>query len=397
MKILVNDYAGHPFQIDLSRNLAQIGHTVLHTYCSSVQTPRGRIESREDDSANFYIKPISLRKKITKGAFFERRKLEIEYGANLNKEIENFTPDILIISNTPIDSQILIWKTCKEKGIVIIYWLQDIQSIAIKKIIGSKIPVLGNLIAQYYKNQEKRQLKESNHIISISEGFIPTLLNWGIERNKISYIPNWAPIDEISVLNKNNDWAIKHQLADKKVVLYSGTLGFKHNPDLIKKLAVQLREDVSSMVVVISEGIGQDFLQKQKELLNLDNLLLLPFQNFNLMSQVLASADVLIGVLEKDAGIFSVPSKILTYMCSNRPIVLSAPISNLSSEIIETSKAGLVIDPDSDDQFVSEVVSLLNDQNRRDKFGDNGRWFAESNFKPINFIAKFERIIKLPL
>ena len=38
MRILVHDYAGHPFQVQLSRALAQRGHDVLHAYCASLQT-----------------------------------------------------------------------------------------------------------------------------------------------------------------------------------------------------------------------------------------------------------------------------------------------------------------------------------------------------------------------
>ena len=44
MRIFVHDYAGHPFQIELSRSLAARGHLVEHTYCSSlVTTPHGAV------------------------------------------------------------------------------------------------------------------------------------------------------------------------------------------------------------------------------------------------------------------------------------------------------------------------------------------------------------------
>ena len=46
MRILINDHAGHPFQVQLSRKLAERGHKVLHTYCASVQQPRGALQKR---------------------------------------------------------------------------------------------------------------------------------------------------------------------------------------------------------------------------------------------------------------------------------------------------------------------------------------------------------------
>ena len=41
MRILVNDYAGHPFQLQLSRSLARDGHTVLHTYFGAYRPRKG--------------------------------------------------------------------------------------------------------------------------------------------------------------------------------------------------------------------------------------------------------------------------------------------------------------------------------------------------------------------
>lgn len=395
MRILVNDYAGHPFQIDLSRNLASNGFNVLHTYCNSIQTPRGQFGGQENVIPSLCIKSITLSKQIQKNSFFERRNLEVEYGKLLSKEIDNFNPDIIIVSNTPVDAQEIIWKKCKKKNVDIIYWLQDIQSIAIEKIVKTRIPIIGYFISKYYYNLEKKQLLNSKHIVSISKGFNNVLLKWGIKESNITYIPNWAPINEISVLEKNNEWARKFNLTDKKVVLYSGTLGFKHNPDLLKKLSVALQYEEDSVMVVISEGLGQEYLKKEKKDLKLNNLILLPYQDFSKMSEVMASSDILIGILEKDAGTFSVPSKVLTYLCSKRAIVLSVPLNNLSGEIVQTANAGLVIEPDNDELFIKSVLSLLKDDQKRKLYGGNARFYAETNFISKNILLKFIKVLDL--
>src|SRR5690606_41233874 len=73
MRILVHDFAGHPFQVQLSRSLAQRGHEVVHAYCASLQTtPRGALEPQPDDPAGFRVEPISLRHPITKYSFVRR-------------------------------------------------------------------------------------------------------------------------------------------------------------------------------------------------------------------------------------------------------------------------------------------------------------------------------------
>lgn len=43
MRILICDYSGHPFQVELSRGLAARGHAVLHLHFADFQTPKGNL------------------------------------------------------------------------------------------------------------------------------------------------------------------------------------------------------------------------------------------------------------------------------------------------------------------------------------------------------------------
>jgi hypothetical protein len=121
-------------------------------------------------------------------------------------------------------------------------------------------------------------------------------------------IENWAPLADISVRPKSNAWAVEQQLAEREVVLYSGTLGLKHDPALLLHLAEALRSRPQALIVVTSEGPSADAVQKDAAAMKLQNIRVLPFQPFETYADVLGSADVLIGILQADAGRFSVPS-----------------------------------------------------------------------------------------
>ncbi len=82
--------------------------------------------------------------------------------------------------------------------------------------------------------------------------------------------------------------------------------------------------------MVVAEGLGADWLARQKAAARLDNLILLPLQAYHALPEVLTSADILTATLEASAGIFSVPSKGLSYMCAERALLLSAPSANLA-------------------------------------------------------------------
>ena len=117
--------------------------------------------------------------------------------------------------------------------------------------------------------------------------------------DKIYVIENWAPIDELPLRPRANEWAREQGLVGKRVVLYSGTLGLKHDPEAIVQLARHFSTEGDIEVVVVSEGLGADWLRRRREEERLLNLRLLPFQPYAVLPDVLASGDVLLTLLRR--------------------------------------------------------------------------------------------------
>ena len=61
---------------------------------------------------------------------------------------------------------------------------------------------------------------------------------------------------------------------------------------------------------------------------------MLPYQPFDRLPEVLASADVLVVILEPEAGRFSVPSKTLSYLCAGRAVLGSMPATNPAARLL---------------------------------------------------------------
>jgi glycosyltransferase involved in cell wall biosynthesis len=125
----------------------------------------------------------------------------------------------------------------------------------------------------------------------------------------------------------------------------------------------------------------------------LENLMLLGFQPYERLSEVLASSDVLIATLESDAGQFAVPSKILTYLCAGRPVLLAAPRENLAASVIERSGGGVVTDPDDLGAWVAAAKKLALDRPYREELGVHARRYAESAFDIHAIAGVFENVL----
>lgn len=391
--ILIHDYSGHPFQIQLSRELARRGRTVCHVYCRSFLTPHGALDRTPDDPATLSIRGLALGEMVDKQSYLKRRRQEVHYGKLLAALISDLRPDLVISANAPLDSLRLALAASRRVGAKFVFWMQDVYSVAIASILGHRLGWAGRLIGAYYTRMEAHLVRKSDHLVVITDDFLPLIRAWGVADSKATVIPNWASTAEIPSLPKENPWSLRQELHKRFCFLYSGTLGMKHNPNLLLQLAIAFRHEAAVKVVVVSEGAGAQWLQQQKATLGLDNLELLPFQPYEELPAVLGAADVLIAILEPDAGVFSVPSKVLSYLCAGRALLLAVPAVNLAARIVSGNQAGFAVEPVDAESFVTQARHLFGDAPLRVEMGENALQYAQRNFDLGGVTDMFEEVI----
>ena len=76
-RIALHDYCGHPFQFELSRELARRGHEVRHFFFAEDMGPKGNTGRLSSDPANFSIEPISIGRPYSKQNLLRRRQADI--------------------------------------------------------------------------------------------------------------------------------------------------------------------------------------------------------------------------------------------------------------------------------------------------------------------------------
>jgi glycosyltransferase involved in cell wall biosynthesis len=94
---------------------------------------------------------------------------------------------------------------------------------------------------------------------------------------------------------------------------------------------------------------------------------------------------------------FSVPSKVQSYLCAGRPILLAAPPENLAARIVARENAGLVMNPDDVDGFIAAAQKLAGDAALRRTLGENGRDYAERAYDILKTTDRFERVFEAAL
>ena len=235
-------------------------------------------------------------------------------------------------------------------------------------------------------------------MIAIGDAFTAVYRRWKVDAAKVSVIPNWAPLEEIVPVDRDNAQAetifAGTDNGDLRL-LYAGTLGRKHNPGLLVDLLVGARAaGLPAVLSVVSEGEAADDLRRTASEQPDLPMSIRPFQPAELLSDTLGSADALVGLLEPEATMFSIPSKVLTYMAAGRPIIGLMPPGNPAAADIEAC-GGFVDEPTPEGArraaaWLSEQAA---DPAARDQIGKRTRGVAEEKFDPDRITTAFETVI----
>jgi colanic acid biosynthesis glycosyl transferase WcaI len=392
-RVVVHDFSGHPFQAQLARSLAGRGLDVTHLYCASFQTPHGAVG--DSGGSGFRSVGIELRQEFSKYSARRRAVQEIEYGWRLLRQMRTTSPDVVISANTPLVSALVVQVGLRVRRIPVVFWQQDIYSMAIKQHFERRGGWIRRFAGRSFVALERWLLRSSSQVVVISEDFLSLLGEWRIAESKVTVVKNWAPLEEVPVSPRPNPWSERHHIADDQtVLLYAGTLGLKHQPRLLLALGEAFADRADVRVIVASEGLGATWLAER---VVGDEMELIPFQPYADLPDMLGSGDVLLVLLEPDAGVFSVPSKVLTYHCAGRAILGAIPHQNLAARTIESNGAGLVVDPGDEDEFVAAARRLVDDAALRIGMGTSARSAAEATFDIDTITDEFFDVLSAAL
>lgn len=351
------------------------------------------MSKRPNDADGFSVWPIDLGGMIPKTGYLQRFRMESAYGKLLVEACRDFEPDVVLSANTPSIPQWQLARECSQQSIRHIFWVQDIYGLAAYKLLTRKLPVIGHAIGHYFLWLDRKTARSSDALVLITEDFRPHFENWRIDPARIHVMHNWSVLDELPLRPHDNDWSRTHGLTTGPRFLYSGTMAMKHNPKLLLELAKLLDERGAGEVIVVSEGLGIEWLRREGSAAGVKSLRYFPFQPFEQVADVLGSADVLVTLLDADAGAFCVPSKVLSYMCAGRAVLGAMPRQNLAARVVIDQKAGRVVEPDDVTGFRAAAIELLDSPQLRAECGAAARRYADANFEIERIADRMERLL----
>lgn len=163
-------------------------------------------------------------------------------------------------------------------------------------------------------------------------------------------------------------------------VVFAGNVGAAQAVHVIADAAEILKSYPEIRLVVLGSGSELDWMQRQIELRDLDNLFLVGRFPMQAMPFLLSRASALLVTLA-DRPIFAatVPNKIQAYMAVGRPIIAS--MNGEGARLVKEAGAGLAV-PAEDGAALADAILKLHalSQSERDRMGVNGRSYYRAHF-----------------
>ena len=261
--------------------------------------------------------------------------------------------DLYIVSNPPFST--LIPLLCKNKFNVLIF---DVYPDA---LVEYKILNKNSFIVRMWRNANKRLYSKAQNIFTLSGG-MKALLGQYVPVEKIRVAPVWTDNSFLKPIpRKENPFILKHLLNDKFLVIYSGNLGYTHNPEVLVECARKIK-DSRVVFVIIGEGEKKRLLVERINFYKLENCMLLPWQDISVLPYSLAAADLGVVSLGKEASHLSVPSKTYDLMSVGAPLLCVASEQSELAELVNRYQLGKCFDPSEVDAIVAYIEDLASNK-----------------------------------
>ena len=299
-------------------------------------------------------------------------------------------PDLVFSYSPPLPLGITAWLLSRFWHVPWVLRVEDLYPEA-----AVAVGALRNRAAiRFFSALERFLYQQATHVSLISEGFRRNLQAKGIPADKLSVIPVWADPEMIRPEAKENGFRRRHGLEGTFLIMYAGTLGLTSALEDVVLAACHLKDYSDVRFMMIGEGVRKDSLANMARQLGLDNMTFLPFQPREILSEVMAAADVSLVTLNRASSPFSLPSKAFSIMASGRPILAVTPPESEVAELVRTGECGAIVPPGEPDTLAKTILNLRSDPGQLERLGENGRTLLESHYSRQRSIDRFADMLE---
>ena len=214
-----------------------------------------------------------------------------------------------------------------------------------------------------------------------------------VPSERVTVIPNWAEEDK-STARSSDAVALRQRFAVPEsafLVAYGGNIGVAAGVETFVDSFRYLGDQVYGLVA----GEGSRLNACQNLAYGIPNLFFLAPWPADLTMPLYQAADLLVLPTQGNQSMASVPSKLIRYMLSGRPIVAACLQDSELAAVVKASGCGWLVEPDQPDALAN-MIAYVKDlpASERQSRGRAGREYALQNLTAAACLPKVLDIIE---
>jgi glycosyltransferase involved in cell wall biosynthesis len=294
--------------------------------------------------------------------------------------------DVVYTMSPPLPMALSAWVVAKRRHAAFCLGVQDLfpKSATDLGLMRSRA-VIG-----FFEAMERFAYRSAAAVTVHSEGNRRHVISRGGDSARVHVVPNWVDTELIQPGERINAVRKSAGLNGEFVVLFAGTMGLSQGLGVVVEAARCLAVEPGLVFLLVGDGVDRPNLEARAS--GLPNVRFLPMQPKELYPSVLAAADACLVTLRPEVTTPVVPSKLLTIMAAERPVLASMPLAGDAPAIIAQSGCGISCPPGDARSLADAVLYLQRNRAGALEMARNGRRFVEAHFSRVECIRKLERV-----
>lgn len=309
----------------------------------------------------------------------------------INRYVKNC--DFIYATPWPFVGQFIFLKFRNDKNIPVIMNVQDLYP---ESFFTKYNSLIFKFLFTPFVSVDKYIASNSYHISVVSESLKDVYIKTrGVDSSKISVIENWQNEEEFINANiSKEDVLINYNLElhkNKFIFMYLGNIGpVAGLENVIHEYSKIV--DSNSILIIAGSGTSRKSCIDLVDNLNINNVLFVEIPaGLKSVVELQSIADVLLLPIQPDASVSSIPSKLIAYMFSSKPILSSAKSDSTTGIAISHNKCGLLVDELN--PWTKQMSKFLRmDKHEIHQMGLNSFDFGISRYSKKNGLSKIENL-----
>lgn len=325
--------------------------------------------------------------------FAERINAFTRFALLASREVLRFPTDLIFATSTPLTIAIpaIIGKFWHR--IPMVFEIRDLWP-ELPIAIGALRSPISRFLA---KVLEWAAYYLSDHIVVLSPGMADGVMRCGINKKRITIIPNSCDLQRFNV-PADRGLCIRKNLGlneDQPLILYAGTFGKLNGVGYLVDLAAEMKAIFPEVrFLLVGEGAERDLVLAKaydKEVLG-NNVHIWKPRPKEQMPEIFAAATIVSSLfIPLEAMWHNSANKFFDGLAAGKPIMINH--GGWQAELLQQSGAGIVLSPNDPRDAAKQLVAFLKDEQRLSKARIASQKLAHERFDRDILAKELETVL----